>query len=158
TDDAGGGLTEIGALAQNGLQAPGVPNPKCSFAAEDPGDPNSLQSVVFTDNMRQCWGQEAGENRALPSNPLFAVPWWFRADFATPHGFHAGRHVELIVNGIVGQADVWVNGTEVATQDTVSGDYAQYTFDITGLMRRSGATNTIAFEVYPNQPKTMFTL
>ena len=27
TDDAGGGLTEIGALAQNGLQAPGAPEP-----------------------------------------------------------------------------------------------------------------------------------
>ena len=63
----------------------------------------------------------------------------------------------MIVNGIVGQADLWVNGTEVATQDTVSGDYTQYSFDITGLMRPRG-TNTIAFEVYPNQPKTMFTL
>src|ERR1700744_893582 len=37
-DDAGGGLTEIGALGQNGLQAPGQPNPLCSFAPETPGD------------------------------------------------------------------------------------------------------------------------
>jgi hypothetical protein len=158
TDDAGGGLTEIGALAQNGLQAPGVPNPKCSFAAHDPNDPNSLQEVVFTDNMRQCWGQEEGENRALPTNALFAVPWWFRADFATPHNFKSGQHMKLIVNGIVGEADVWVNGTEVATSETVSGDYTQFNFNIADLVNRAGATNSIAFEVMPNQPATMFTL
>jgi hypothetical protein len=157
TDDAGGGLTEIGALAQNGLQAPGVPNPQCSFKPHSPSDPNSLQEVVFSDNIRQCWGQEAGENRALPTNAEFAVPWWFRSDFKTPQGFGSGHHAELIINGIVGQADVWVNGTEVATQDTVSGDYTQYTFDITGLLHR-GQANSIALEVYPNQPRTMFTL
>ena len=158
TDSAGGGLTEIGALAQNGLQAPGVPNPKCSFAAHDPSDPNSLQEVVFTDNMRQCWGQEEGENRGLPVNPLFAVPWWFRADFTTPRNFDSSRHVKLIVNGIVGEADVWVNGTEVATSTKVSGDYTQFNFNITDLLRTAGATNSIAFEVMPNQPRTMFTL
>jgi hypothetical protein len=158
TDDAGGGLTEIGALAQNGLQAPGVPNPKCSFAAHDSNDPNSLQEVVFSDNMRQCWGQEEGENRALPTNPLFAVPWWFRAGFTTPHNFKSGQHMQLIVNGIVGEADVWVNGTEVATSETVSGDYTQFTFDITGLLSKAGRANAIAFEVMPNQPATMFTL
>jgi hypothetical protein len=157
TDDAGGGLTEIGALAQNGLQAPGVPNPACSFRPHAPGDPNSLQEVVFSDNIRQCWGQEEGEDRALPTNAEFAVPWWFRSDFKTPQGLGSGRHAELIINGIVGQADVWVNGTEVATQDTVTGDYTQFTFDITGLLH-AGRTNSIAFEVYPNQPATMFTL
>jgi len=158
TDDAGGGLTEIGALGQNGLQAPGVPNAKCGFAAQTPGDPNSLPAVFYTDDMRQCWGQEAGEGRAVPTNSLFAVPWWFRTDFTTPQSFAAGQHAELIVNGIVGQADVWVNGTEVATQATVQGDYTQYEFDISGLLRGAGATNSIAFEVYPNQPNTMFTL
>lgn len=158
TDDAGGGLTEIGALAQNGLQAPGVPNPQCSFAPHNPTDPNSLQEVVFTDNMRQCWGQEEGENRGLPTNSLFAVPWWFRADFVTPHNFNSGQHMQLIVNGIVGEADVWVNGTEVATSQTVSGDYTQFTFDISDLLSKAGHTNSIAFEVMPNQPDKMFTL
>jgi hypothetical protein len=158
TDAAGGGLTEIGALAQNGLQAPGTPNPQCSFRPHAPGDPNSLPELVFSDNMRQCWGQEQGEDRGLPTNPEFAVPWWFRSDFQTPRVFGPGHHAQLIVNGIVGQADVWVNGTEVATQDTVAGDYTQFRFDITGLLRRAGKTNTIAFEVYPNQPATMFTL
>ncbi len=145
TDDAGGGLTEIGALAQNGDQAPGVPNANCALA-----------NVLYSSNMLACWGQ--GSVGGAPSNATFAVPWWFRTDFTTPAGFGANHGAQLIVNGVVGQADVWVNGVEVATQATVTGDYAQYTFDITGLLAPAGATNSIALEVYPNNPKTMFTL
>ena len=44
----------------------------------------------------------------------------------------SSQSTDLIVNGVVGQADVWVNGTEVATQATVQGDYTRYTFDVTG--------------------------
>ncbi len=51
---------------------------------------------------------------------------------------------------------MWVNGTEVATQETVQGDYTRYTFDISELLRRG--VNTLALEVYPNDPNTMFTL
>jgi Exo-beta-D-glucosaminidase Ig-fold domain/Glycosyl hydrolases family 2 len=145
TDDAGGGLTEIGALAQNGDQSPGVPNSSCSLA-----------NVFNSHNMLSCWGQ--GSVGGAPSNTLFAVPWWFRSDFTTPNGFVAGNAAQLVINGVVGQADVWVNGTEVSTQATVTGDYAQYTFDVTSLLNPVGQTNSIALEVYPNNPKTMFTL
>ena len=61
-----------------------------------------------------------------------------------------------MINGVVGQADVWVNGTEVATQATVEGDYTSYTFDVTSLLRPG--TNTLALELYPNNPSTEFTL
>ena len=38
----------------------------------------------------------------------------------------------------------------------MQGDYTRYTFDITGLLQRG--VNTLALEVYPNNPNTMFTL
>ena len=57
---------------------------------------------------------------------------------------------------MVGEADVWVNGHEVATRDTVQGDFTRYTFDITRLLRHGA--NSLALEVYPNNPNTMFTL
>jgi exo-1,4-beta-D-glucosaminidase len=38
----------------------------------------------------------------------------------------------------------------------VQGDFTRYTFDITSLLRRG--TNTLALEVSPNNPTTMFTL
>ncbi len=129
-DDAGAVGTEVGALVQTG---------RC---------PN----VFFSTNMKDCFGYM---NQIGPDTiPEFSAPWWFRTDFlADPN---SSRYTDLIVNGVVGQADVWVNGHEVATQDTVQGDYTRYTFDVTDLLRRG--VNSLAFEVYPNNPNTMFTL
>jgi exo-1,4-beta-D-glucosaminidase len=69
---------------------------------------------------------------------LFDIPWWFRTDFSSNLG--AGKDTKLVLNGVVGQADMWVNGTEVASQATVQGDYTSYAFDITNLVQ-SGTTN-----------------
>jgi hypothetical protein len=145
TDDAGGGLTEIGALTQNGQKAPGAQDSTCSTG-----------SIFLSHNMLNCFGQ--GSVRGAPTNQPFTVPWWFRTDFPTPSGFSSHRNARLIINGVVGQADVWVNGTEVATQQTVMGDYPQYTFDIGNLLSPPGQPNSLALEVSPNNPRTMLTL
>ena len=128
-DDAGAPGTEVGALVQTGH----CPN------------------VFFSMNMRDCFGFLSGIG---DPRPRFSVPWWFRTEFAAHPGH--GDNTDLIVNGVVGEADVWVNGHEVATRATVQGDYTRYTFDVTGLLH-SGA-NALALEVYPNNPNTMFTL
>jgi exo-1,4-beta-D-glucosaminidase len=129
TDDAGAPGTEINALLQNGA----CPN------------------VFFSTNMRTCFGQltKVGADTIAQ----FSVPWWYRTDFAAPP---AGQNAKLIVNGIVGKADVWVNGSEVATSATVAGAYAQRVFDITSLL--VAGVNSLAIEVYPNNPNTMLTL
>jgi exo-1,4-beta-D-glucosaminidase len=127
-DDAGAPGTEIEALLQNGACA----------------------HVFYSDRMRRCFGtQKMGPETVK----RFAVPWWYRTTFAAPP---AGRHADLIVNGVVGQADVWVNGTEVATAQRVQGAYTQYRFDVTKLLHRG--TNAVALEVHPNNPKSMFTV
>jgi exo-1,4-beta-D-glucosaminidase len=129
-DDAGAVGTEVGALVQNG---------RC---------PN----VFFSTNMKTCFGYM---NQIGPDTiAMFSLPWWFRADFTSHLG--SSQHAQLIVNGVVGQADVWVNGTRVASQATVQGDYTKYMFEITHLLR-PGA-NELALKVYPNDPNTMFTL
>jgi exo-1,4-beta-D-glucosaminidase len=129
-DDAGAVGTEVGELVQTGH----CPN------------------VFFSTNMKDCFGYM--DSVGPDTIAEFKVPWWFRTDFVA-HASSA-QHTDLIVNGVVGQADVWINGTEVATQDTVQGDYTRYTFDITKLLR--GGVNSLALEVYPNDPTTMFTL
>ncbi len=129
-DDAGAPGTEIEALLQNG----------------------ACQNVFYSDNMRQCFGYMS--NIGPDTVPEFSVPWWFRAAFNA--NLVPGQHAKLIVNGVVGQADVWVNGTEIATQDVVQGDFTQYSFDVTALVHKGA--NALAIEVYPNNPRTMFTL
>jgi hypothetical protein len=127
-DDAGAPGTEITALLQNG---------EC---------PN----VFYSDTMRQCFGYMT--KRGPVTVPRFAVPWWFRTDFTLARK----QPAKLVVPGVVGEGDVWVNGTLVAGRDVVSGAYAGHTFDVTSLVR-PGA-NSLAIKMYPNDPKKMFTL
>jgi exo-1,4-beta-D-glucosaminidase len=129
-DDAGAPETEIEALLQNG----------------------ACPDVFYSNNMQKCFGYESQVGKETV--PRFAVPWWFRTDFQP--GVRPGQYATLTVNGVVGEADVWVNGTEVATKATVQGDYTRYTFDVTKLLRRGA--NVLAIEVYPNNPNTMYTL
>src|SRR5581483_1694876 len=106
-DGGGAPGTEISALLQNGT----CPN------------------VYYSTNMKSCFGQMT--KVGADTIAQFSVPWWYRTDFSAPS---SGQDAKLIVNGVVGAADVWVNGTEVATSATVTGDYARNVFDITGLL------------------------
>jgi exo-1,4-beta-D-glucosaminidase len=145
-DDADAPGTEIEALAQNG---------KC------PGDTalqpvnqstSSPRSVFFSNNMQLCYGSM---NKIGPDTVKeFSVPWWWRTDF-TPN-LTAGQTATLIVNGVVGSANVWVNGTQAAASSTVTGAYTRFTFNITGLIR--SGTNSLAIEINPNDPTSMYTL
>jgi len=129
-DDAGAPGTEIEALLQNG----GCPN------------------IFFSNNMQTCYGQMT--KIGADTIAQFKVPWWWRTDF-TPN-LQSGQVAHLIVNGVVGSANVWVNGTEVATSSTVTGAYTRFSFNISGLVR--SGTNSLAIEVNANNPNTMFTL
>src|SRR2546423_4103615 len=128
-DGGGAPGTEIGALLQNG----------------------SCPNVFFSTNMKTCFGQMT--KVGADTIAQFSVPWWYRTDFAAPP---AGQNAKLIVNGVVGKADVWVNGAAIATSATVAGAYTRYVFDITSHL--VAGTNSLAIEVSPNDPSTMLTL
>jgi len=145
-DDAGAPGTEIEALAQNG-KCPG--DTALQPVNQGTSGPNS---VFFSNNMQLCYGSMSKIGPVTVSQ--FKVPWWWRADF-TPN-LQAGQFATLIVNGVVGSANVWVNGTEVATSSTVTGAYTQFTFNLTNLT--VAGTNSLAIEVNPNDPTSMFTL
>jgi exo-1,4-beta-D-glucosaminidase len=129
-DDGGAPGTEIEALLQNGA----CPN------------------VYYSTNMKTCFGYESAIGADTVAQ--FDVPWWYRTDFTSD--LASGQYANLVVNGIVGAANVWVNGHEVATQSTVEGAYTRYTFDVTGDLVHG--TNTLALEIEPNNPNTMLTL
>ncbi len=148
-DNAGAVGTEVEALVQNGV-CPHDPAP----AAGQRSSSDSTSSVFFSNNHDSSASVRRMTSAGADTNPLFDVPWWFRTSFAGT--LRPGQDAKLVVNGVMGQADVWVNGTEVATEATVEGDYTSYTFDVTNLLRPG--TNTLALELYPNNPSTMFTL
>ncbi len=127
-DDAGAPGTEIAALLQNG----------------------ACPHVFYSDTMKRCFGTQTLGRETVAR---FAVPWWYRTDFATPAGH---RRATLVLNGVIGTADVWVNGHRVATHHTVQGAYTSYRVDVTGEL--APRTNTLAVLVHPNNPLKMFTV
>jgi exo-1,4-beta-D-glucosaminidase len=145
-DDAGAPGTEIEALLQNGV-CPHDP----SFAVNQDAALNP-HHVFFSDNLRRCFGfmDTVGPDTIKE----FSVPWWFRTDFEP--NLRLGQSAQLVINGIVGQADVWVNGVEVASQSTVRGSFAVHTFDVTDLVR--AGTNSLALELFPNDSTAMLTV
>jgi exo-1,4-beta-D-glucosaminidase len=145
-DDAGAPGTEVEALAQNG-QCP--MDTALQPVNQSTSSPNS---VFFGNNIQLCYGFQSKIGPVGSS--LFSVPWWWRTDF-TPN-LASGQTATLIVNGVVGSANVWVNGTEVANSTTVTGDYTKFTFNISSNV--VAGTNSLAIEINPNDPTTMFTL
>jgi exo-1,4-beta-D-glucosaminidase len=145
-DDAGAPGTEIEALAQNG-RCPGDPSLQPVNQSAD-----STRSVFYSANMRSCYGYM--DSVGTDTVAEFAVPWWWRTDF-TPD-LRPGQAAQLIINGVIGSADVWVNGHEIASASTVTGAYSQQSFDISKDVR--SGRNSLAIEVNPNNPQTMFTL
>jgi exo-1,4-beta-D-glucosaminidase len=129
-DDAGAPGTEVGALVQTG----------------------HCPKVFFSANMKDCFGDMS--TIGPDTIRQFSVPWWFRTTFSAKP--RHGENTDLIVNGVVGEADVWLNGHRVATRGTVQGDYTRYTFNVSRLLRRGA--NALALKVYPNDPTKMFTL
>ncbi|MGH2893135.1 MAG: glycosyl hydrolase 2 galactose-binding domain-containing protein, partial [Solirubrobacteraceae bacterium] len=127
-DDGGAPGTEVEAMVQNG---------RCP-------------RVFFSTNMRRCFGYM--KSIGADTIPRFAKPWWFRTTFSAP----PAAHTSLVVNGVVGEADLWINGRQVAGHRTLQGAYTQYVYDVSRLLHRG--TNALAFQLYPNDPNTMFTL
>jgi len=130
-DDAGAPGTEITALLQN----------------------NKCPNVFMADTMKTCFGTQK-QNSGPVTTAQFATPWWFRTDFDA--ALTAGQTASLVVNGVVGKADVWVDGKEVATSSTVTGAYTRFSFDVSGVLK--SGKNSLAVEMYPNDPSKMLTL
>ncbi|MBY8882302.1 glycoside hydrolase family 2 protein [Actinacidiphila acidipaludis] len=128
-DGGGAPGTEINALVSNG----------------------SCPDVFVSATMKSCFGQmtKVGPDTLAQ----FSVPWWYRTDFTAPP---AGQSARLVLGGVIGSADLWVDGTEVATSATVTGAYARRSFDVTGLLRPG--TNSLAIQMHPNDPTAMLTL
>src|SRR3954471_2956414 len=136
TNDANAVGTEVAAQLQN-----------------TPADAQcGANNIFYGENITTCQGPQPGDAHGLPGAP-YNVPWWFRTEFAP--NLQPGQNATLEVRGIMGQADLWVNGTQVATRDLMQGSEPEFTFDVTSLLK-PGA-NALALKLYPNNPGAMLT-
>ena len=78
----------------------------------------------------------------------FDCSWWYRRDF-TLKDLSSSEHVLLVFDGICYRANVFVNGTLVASKDTLCGSFRRHVIDITAVAK---AQNKLAVEVFRAQP------
>jgi exo-1,4-beta-D-glucosaminidase len=85
-------------------------------------------------------------NLAMPPDSPFAVPWWYRKEFALPEAKTGSERIWLHLDGINYRAAVWLNGTQVAGPDHLAGALRTFTLDVTARAR-PGRSNVLAIEV-----------
>ena len=74
----------------------------------------------------------------------FKEPWWYVNDFSVP-ALKEGQRVSLDFEGICYSAEVWLNGTQIASREEMTGPYRQFTFDVTDLISEN---NTLAVKLF----------
>ena len=88
-------------------------------------------------------------NLPMAEDSPFAVPWWFRKQFALPAEYE-GKTIWLHFAGINYKANVWLNGQQIASTEEVAGAYRGYRLDVTGAAC-PGGSNVLAVEVFAPQ-------
>ena len=88
-------------------------------------------------NLRQIPGTsyEVGKNFSnleMPADSPFAVPWWYRTEFALP-AEAAGRTLWLRLDGVNFRFDVWLNGTRIAEAAKTAGAFRVHEIDVTSV-------------------------
>ena len=83
----------------------------------------------------------------------FVIPWWYRTQFTLEKGA-SRRHILVRTNGIIGGADLWLNGHRIASQPELRGAYPVHEFDVTRWAH--DGVNTLAMRVHPADPFTGF--
>ncbi|WP_163569853.1 glycosyl hydrolase 2 galactose-binding domain-containing protein [Fodinicola feengrottensis] len=92
-------------------------------------------------------------NLASVPTAQFTVNWWYRNQL-TVHP-RPGQHTYLIMNGISGRANLWLNGTKLADEAQLQGAYSRIEYDITSYVH-DGA-NAIALDIYKNDANKYLT-
>ncbi|PFH58875.1 hypothetical protein XA68_13081 [Ophiocordyceps unilateralis] len=72
----------------------------------------------------------------------FSVPWVYRNEFTLSP--QLGQHYLLETNGITSQADIYLNGRQIADTGTQAGSFGGHTYDITGVVAVNNALAVVA--------------
>jgi len=107
---------------------------------------NNMLIPDASDEFNKQYGLEKFSH--LPNNPNpWKDPYWYRTTFKVP-ATDNGRNFQLIFKGINYRAAVWVNGTQVTDSTDMAGMFAEYSLDITSLVK-AGQDNALAVKIYP---------
>lgn len=90
-----------------------------------------------------------GMNYPEIDKTLFDTTWWYRTEFDLP-ALKENEHSDLLIDGISYAANIWLNGQQIATRDSLHGPFRQFRLDITPAVKKG--RNVLAVEVFRAQP------
>jgi exo-1,4-beta-D-glucosaminidase len=95
-----------------------------------------------------------GKNlESIPKTP-FENSWWFRNTFSLDDLNTEEEQLTLMIDGVNYRANFWLNGVQVASQDTLFGAFRQFELDITGAAK--SGENVLLVEVFPPQVRNFY--
>lgn len=95
-----------------------------------------------------------GDNISKVDAGRFASSWWFRNEFTIDD---AAKNTELIFEGINYRANIWLNGRQIASADSIFGGFRMFKLNISKNV--IAGKNALAVEVYhpkPDEPSIGF--
>ena len=128
-----------------------VPGEKISTAGYKTANwyPTSVPSTVLAALVKNDVYRDPYFGKNLETIPVepFQSAWWYRTEFDLDPSVGRASSVRLLFDGINFSANVFVNGSQVASTDTVVGSFRRFEVDISKVVRRKG--NVLAVQVYP---------
>ena len=103
---------------------------------------NDLQTVAVTQNFETKASRKTGRTGGLP----YIGVGWYRREFDVP----AGKKAELIFDGAMSEAHVYVNGREVCFWPY---GYSSFHYDVTPYLNTDGKANVLAVRL-ENRPQS----
>jgi exo-1,4-beta-D-glucosaminidase len=99
----------------------------------------------YGDNFEKIDGYRRGPWVVMPAESPFRNPWWYRTEFTVPSELK-GRRLTLHFDGINYEANIWLNGKQVADRESVIGMFRRFEFDVTEQVAL-GQKNVLAVEI-----------
>ncbi|HOW09786.1 MAG TPA: glycoside hydrolase family 2 TIM barrel-domain containing protein [Bacteroidales bacterium] len=90
-----------------------------------------------------------GKNLEKIDPAEFQCSWWYRKSFAVTNNESTAYYLDF--DGIIYRANIWLNGRQIASADTLKGTFRQFSINVSDLIRKDGE-NILAVEVFPPRP------
>ncbi len=110
-------------------------------------DNGIYEDPYFGLNLKDIPGYQDGLWLMQAADSPFSVPWWYRVAFDMPERSD-DREYTLHFDGINYEANIWLNGTQIADRESVIGMFRRFEFPVTEHLHYGGP-NVLAVEIIP---------
>ncbi len=119
-----------------------------SFSDLDGWHQAEVPSTVFGSLVKNMVYEDVfyGKNLEKADPDDFQCSWWYRTSFRVGEKAPSTHIFEF--DGIIFRANIWLNGTKIASADTVEGAFRQYSIIVSNLIKKD-EDNFLAVEVFP---------